>query len=86
MFTALDRIRAARAAPLTHRVTTTFADGTERTHDTRSAASAGLWAVGERQNLGRDLISRNADLTDGPIVRVISVAVTEIAADQRIAA
>jgi hypothetical protein len=32
------------------------------------------------------LISRNADLTDGPIVRVVSVAVTEIAADQRIAA
>jgi hypothetical protein len=79
MFSVMDRIAAAQAAPLTHRVTTTFADGAERTHDTRSLATAESFAVGERRKIGRDLISRNADLTAGPIVRVVSVTVAEIA-------
>jgi len=86
MFTALDRIAAARATPLTHRVTTTFADGAERAHHTRSAGTAELFAIGERRKIGRDLISRSADLTAGPLVRVVSVAITELAADERIAA
>jgi len=79
MFTALDRIAAARTAPLTHRVTTTFADGAKRAHDTRSAATAEVFAVGERRKIGRDLISRNVDLTAGPVVRVVSVEIAEIA-------
>jgi hypothetical protein len=79
MFTALDRIAAARTAPLTHRVTTTYADGATRTHDTRSAATAEVFAVGERRKIGRDLISRNADLTAGPVVRVVSVEIAAIA-------
>jgi hypothetical protein len=79
MVSAMDRIAAARVAPLTHRVTTTLADGSKRTHDTRSAATAEVFAVGERRKIGRDLISRNADLTAGPIVRVVSVTVAEIA-------
>lgn len=86
MFTALDRIAVARAAPLTHRVTTTFADGTQRTHHTRSAGTAELFAIGERKKHGRDLIGRNPDLTAGPLVGVVSVAITELAADGRIAA
>jgi len=79
MLTALDRIAAARIAPLTHRVTTTYADGATRTHDTRSAATAEVFAVGERRKIGRDLISRNADLSAGPVVRVVSVEIAEIA-------
>ena len=86
MFTALDRIAAARAAPLTHRVTTTFEGWPDRVHDTRSLAAAETWAIGERRKIGRDLIMRNPDLIDGPTVRILSVVISEIAADFRIAA
>lgn len=74
MFAALDLIAAARSAPLTHRVTTTFADGAERTHDTRSLSTAENYAFGERLKIGRDLIDREARKT----VRVIEVSVSEI--------
>lgn len=72
---AMDRIRAALDAPKTHKVVTVFADGAERSHETRSAATAESYAVGERRKIGRDLISRNPDLTAGPIVRVVAVRV-----------
>lgn len=75
MFTALDRIAAARAAPLTHRVTTTFADGAKRWHDTRSAATAEVYADGERRKIGRKLIDRETQKT----VTVASVTVAPIA-------
>lgn len=79
MFKAFDLIAAAQAAPLTHRVTTNYADGATRTHDTRSLATAENYATGERRKIGRDLISRNPDLTAGPVVRVVSVEIAEIA-------
>jgi len=75
MFTALDRIAAARSAPLTHRVTTILAGGAERTHDTRSLDTAENYAFGERRKIGRDLIDRST----GKTVRVVEVAVSEIA-------
>ena len=74
MFSVMDRIAAAQSAPLTHRVTTTFADGASRTHDTRSLATAENYATGERHKIGRDLISRET----GKTVRVIEVSVSEI--------
>ena len=78
MLNVMDRIAAAQAAPLTHRVTTTYACGNVRTHDTRSAATAENFAHGQRAKIGRDLISRNDDLTAGPIVRVVSVRVSAL--------
>jgi hypothetical protein len=75
MFTALDRIAAARSAPLTHRVTTTYADGAERTHDTRSADTAENYAFGERNKIGRKLIDRETQKT----VTVVAVTVAPIA-------
>jgi hypothetical protein len=63
------------ARPLTHRVVTTYADGNTKSHDTRGAAQAENWAVGERRKIGRDLIDRATGLT----VRVISVEVAAFA-------
>jgi len=68
-------ILAALAAPKTHRVLTTFADGSTRQFDTRSAASADNFAIGERRKVGRDLINRET----GATVRVVSVSVSPIA-------
>lgn len=70
---ALDLITAAAAAPKTHAVVTTYADGATSRHETRSAATAENFAVGERRKVGRDLISR-----DGGTVRVVSVAVVAL--------
>lgn len=67
-------ISAALAAPKTHGVLTTFADGTNRRFDTRNAASAEMYAVGERRKIGRDLINRDT----GETVRVISVDVVKL--------
>lgn len=71
-------IAAALARPLTHRVITAYADGATQTHDTRSMQTAELFAIGERRKIGRDLISRNPDMTAGPMVRVVSVSVGTI--------
>lgn len=71
----LDLIRREAAKPMTHVVLTTYADGAVKRHETRGAAQAENWATGERRKIGRDLISRNADMTAGPMVRVVSVEV-----------
>lgn len=67
----LDRIAAAHAAPMTHCVLTTYADGTAKRHETRSHGSAENWAIGERRKIGRDLINRET----GATVRVVSVEI-----------
>ena len=63
------------ARPMTHRVVTTYADGKTKRHDTRGAAQAENWAVGERRKIGRDLIDRET----GSTVRVVSVEVAALA-------
>lgn len=70
---ALDMIAAAHAAPKTHVVVTTYANGATKRHETRSAATAENFAIGERRKVGRDLISR-----DGGTVRVVSVDVVAL--------
>jgi len=67
-------IAAALSAPKTHAVVTRFADGGERRHETRDAASAENYAVGERRKIGRDLISRET----GKPVRVVSVEIAAL--------
>lgn len=67
-------IAAALAAPKTHRVVTTYECGMVRTFDTRNAASAETYAVGERRKLGRELIARET----GAKVRVLSVEIERI--------
>lgn len=62
------------ARPLTHRVTTVYATGATKTHDTRSEAQANNYATGERRKVGRDLIDRDT----GETVRVVSVTVARI--------
>lgn len=71
---ALDLIARAQAEPMTHRVTTIYACGKTRTHDTRSAAAAENHAIGERRKIGRDLIDRET----GNTARVIDVQIAEI--------
>lgn len=65
----LDLIAAAHAAPKTHAVITTYADGSTVRHETRSAAAAETWAIGERRKIGRALVDR----ATGAAVRVVSV-------------
>lgn len=72
-------IAAALAKPHTHVVITRFDDGSSRRHTTRSAATAENFAVMDRRRMGRPLISRNADLTAGPIVRIVAVDIEPIA-------
>jgi hypothetical protein len=67
-------IAAALAAPKTHKVVTTYADGTVKRFDTRNLASAENHAVLERRKVGRDLIDR----ITGKSVRVVSVTVSDI--------
>lgn len=76
--TALDLIAAAAAKPMTHVVLTTYADGAVKRHETRSVGAAETWAHLERAKLGRKLVSRNADLTAGPIVEVVAVDVAAL--------
>lgn len=71
---AMDLISAALAAPKTHVVVTTYADGATKRHETRSEATAENWAHLERQKIGRDLISRDT----GSTVRVVSVEVSAL--------
>lgn len=67
-------IAAALAAPKTHKVVTSYADGSTKEHLTASVSQANNWATGERRKIGRDLINRATGLT----VRVISVDIKEI--------
>lgn len=67
-------LSAQFAKPLTHRVTTTFANGATRTHDTRSQGQADNYATSERRKIGRDLIQRET----GETVRVVSVTISAI--------
>lgn len=68
-------LSAALAMPHTHVVVTRFADGSDRRHTTRNAASAETFAVGERRKVGRELIDR----ASGATVRVTSVDVELLA-------
>lgn len=72
-------IAAALAAPLTHAVVTYYQHGEVKSFETRSEASANSFAIGERRKIGRPLISRNADMTAGPVVIVTDVKVMPIA-------
>lgn len=72
---AMNLINAALAAPKTHEVVTTYACGKVRRFQTRSLATAENHAVLDRRNIGRPLISRNEDLTAGPMVTIVSVEV-----------
>ena len=66
-------IAVAMAKPMTHRVTTVYADGRERHHDTRSLGAAENFAVGERRKIGRKLLDRETGAT-------VQVAYVEVAA------
>mgnify|MGYP003630920932 FL=1 len=72
---AIDLIAREAAKPMTHVVVTTYADGASKRFETRGSGQAETWASLERQKIGRDLISRNADFTAGPMVRVVSVEI-----------
>lgn len=67
-------IAAALAKPVTHAVITTYADGTTYRHETRGAAQAENWAIGERRKIDRDLIDR----ATGKSVRVVSVEIVTL--------
>lgn len=67
-------IAAALAAPKTHKVVTTYADGRVREFETRSELTAENHAILDRRNIGRDLISRET----GEIVRIVSVDVVAL--------
>lgn len=60
---ATDRINAALAAPMTHRVVTRYDDGFEKTHDTRSLAAARNWAIGESYKIGKTLVCRETGVS-----------------------
>ena len=66
-------IAKALAAPKTHKVITTYADGQTKEHLTASLAQANNWAIGERRKIGRELIDRST----GNSVRVVNIEVTE---------
>lgn len=68
-------IAAALAAPKTHKVVTTYADGRVISFETRSLPTAENYAIGERRKIGRDLISREFPYKN---VRVVSVDVVEL--------
>lgn len=71
---ALDLISRAQAMPMTHRVTTTYADGATKIHDARSEGAAENFATGERRKVGRCLVSRDT----GKTVQVVSVVITAL--------
>jgi hypothetical protein len=72
---AMDLIAREAAKPMTHVVVTTYASGDTKRHETRGLVQAQTWAHLEGQKVGRDLVSRNADMTAGPVVRVVSVEI-----------
>jgi len=60
---ALDRIAAQLAKPMTHAVVTTYSDGETKRHETRSAAQAETFAIGERRRIGRSFIRRDTGVS-----------------------
>ena len=64
-------ITAALAAPKTHKVVTTYQSGAVKEHETRSEATAEMYATGELRKMGRDLLDRDT----GETVRVVGVEV-----------
>lgn len=68
-------LAAQLARPITHRVVTTYADGSIRSHDTRSLGAAENYAVGQRRNIGRVLLSRE---TNQPVPVITSVVVRKL--------
>lgn len=68
------KLEALAAAPLGWRVTTLYADGSVKTHDSHSLAGAKNFAIGERRKIGRELIDR----ATGDKVRVVEVTVSAI--------
>ena len=66
-------IAAALAAPHTHEVVTTYADGRERRLSTRSLDTAQRHSMRDRSNIGRDLIGDT-----GGTVRIVSVKVVAL--------
>ena len=68
------RLETLAAAQRSWCVTTTYADGSTRAHDTHGKKQAENWAIGERRKIGRDLINR----TTGKTVRVVSVEITKL--------
>lgn len=74
--TAERLIAAALAAPKTHAVVTTYADGRVKQFDTRSLASAENHATDYRRKIGRTLIDRDT----GAEVRIVSVEIKALAA------
>lgn len=71
---ALELIATRLAAPKRYRVTTSYADGHEKHHETETLTQAENWASNERRKLGRSLIRRDT----GATVRVSHVTVTTI--------
>lgn len=70
----LTMLNAALAAPKTHAVITTYASGAAKRHETRSAKTAEMFAIGERRKIGRNLIDRET----GATVRVVSVEIVAL--------
>jgi hypothetical protein len=71
---SLDLIAAALAAPKTHKVVTTYADGAVREFATRSLVTAENHAVLECRKIGRDLIDR----ITGAKIRVVKVEIVAL--------
>jgi len=71
---AMDLIAKRLAAPKNFRISTIYADGTVKTHDTETLGQAENWATGENAMIGRDLIDRMT----GKKVRVVAVEIVRI--------
>jgi len=68
------RLEQLAAQPREWRVTTHYANGATKTHDTHNQAGAENFAIGERRKVGRELISRET----GETVSVVDVTVARI--------
>lgn len=68
------KLEALAAAPRGWRVTTLYADGSVKTHDSHVLAGAKNFAIGERRKIGRELIDR----ATGNKVRVVEVTISAI--------
>lgn len=71
---AIARLNALQNMPKTHAVLTAYDNGDTLRHETRSATSAEMYAVGERRKIGKTFISRE---TDQPRT-VMSVEITTL--------
>lgn len=67
-------ILAALAAPKTHKVITTYADGKVREFETRSLRTAENHSVPDRRNIGRVMLERGTDRE----IMIVSVEVVAI--------